>query len=84
MPFLKDIVVVPQSDGGDMHRLGIVWLHLMQCQKGDVQHVWLIPRSCIMEYCQEFFQCSQSSKILPYQARSNQWSSQGIYVLCPA
>ena len=38
----------------------------------------------LLEYCQAFFQCSRSSRILPYQASSNQWSYWGIYVLCPA
>ena len=84
VPSLKDIVGVPQSGGIDLRRLDILWLHLLQYQKGGVHQVWLITPSCIMEYRQAFFQCSQSSKILPYQARSNQCSSRGIYVLCPA
>ena len=83
VPSLKDIGVVPQSGGIDLRHLVIVWLHLLQYKIGGVQQVWLINPSCILEYCKAFLQCSQSSRILPYQARSNQWSSRGIYVLCP-
>ena len=81
---LKDILGVPQNGGRDLRQLGIVLLHLMQCQRGGVQQVCLIPPSCLLEYFQAFFQCSQSSRILTYQARINQCSSQGIYVLFPA
>ena len=84
MPSLKDIVVVPQSGGRDLRRLRIVWLHILQCQKVGVQQVWMIHPSCLLEYRQAFFQCSRSLRILNYQARSNQWSSQVIYVLFPA
>ena len=38
----KDIVVVLQNGGKNMRRPGIFWLHLLQCQGGGVQQVWLI------------------------------------------
>ena len=84
VPSLKDIVVVPQSGGRDLCRIGIVWLHLIQCQKVGVHQVWLIHPSCLLVYCQAFFQCSRSLIILTCQERSNQWSSRGIYLLFPA
>ena len=39
VPSLKDIVVVPQSGGNDLRRLGIVSLHLLLCQKVGVKQV---------------------------------------------
>ena len=51
---MKYIVVVPQSGGKYLRRIGIVLLHFLLCQKGGVQQVWLIHPSCLLEYCQEF------------------------------
>ena len=73
VPSLKDIVVVPQSGVRDLCWLRKFWLHLLQCQRGGVQQVWLIHPSCLLDYCQAFFQCSQSPRMLPYHVRSNQW-----------
>ena len=68
-------IICAKNGGRGLRRIGIVWLHLLKCQRGGVQQVWLIPPSCLLEYRQEFFQFSRSLIILPYQARSNQWSS---------
>ena len=84
MPSLKDIVAVLQNGEKDLRQPGKAWLYLLQCLRGGVRHVCLIPPSFIMEYHQAHLQCSQSSRILSYQAGSSQWSSQGIYALCPA
>ena len=84
VPSLKDIVVVPQSGGKYLCRLGIVLLHLLLCQKCGVQQVWLIHPSCLIRYCQSFLQCSWSSRILCYHTISNQWLYRVIYLLCPA
>ena len=67
MTSLKDIVVVLQNIGKILRHPGIVWLHLLQCQRGGVQQVFIITSSCFLEYRQAFFQCSRSSRILTYQ-----------------
>ena len=54
MPYLKDILVVLQNGGIGLRQPGIVWLHLLQCQRGGVQQVWLIPPSFLLEHRQQF------------------------------
>ena len=43
VPSLKDIVGVLQSGGRGLRWIWIVSLHIIQCQRGGVQQVWLIP-----------------------------------------
>ena len=54
IPSLKDIVVVLKNSWTGLHRLWIVWLNFLQCQRGGVQQVWTIQPLCLLEYLQEF------------------------------
>ena len=48
VPSLKDIVVVLKNFGKGLRRPGIVWLHLLKCQIGGVQQVFMITPSCLL------------------------------------
>ena len=48
VPALAGTVAVPQNDEKSLRRFRLVWLHLLQHQKGDVRLVFLIPSSCLL------------------------------------
>ena len=83
VPTLAGTVAVPQNDEKGMRWFRLVWLHLLQHQKGDVRLVFLIPPSCLLGLYQAYFQYIQPYRILLCLARISQWSSLGICVSYP-
>ena len=84
VPALAGTVAVPQNDEKCLRWFMIVWLHLLQHQKGDVRLVFLITPSCLLGLHQAYFQYVQPYRILLCLVRISTWSSLGICVSYPA
>ena len=83
VPALAGTVAMPQNDEKCLRWFMIVWLHLLQHQKGDMRLVFMIPPSCLLGLYQAYFQYIQPYRILLFLARISQWSSLGICVSYP-